>query len=81
MPQPTRRPRRRKPIKVRKCYFCEEKKEPWYSETEILNRFITERGKIVGRVRSGVCAKHQRRLSMAIKRARHLALLPFVVRT
>ena len=74
-------PRRRRQIRNKKCYFCEEKKEPGYLDTEVLNRFLTERGKIVGRVRSGVCAKHQRRLSLAVKHARHLALLPFVVKT
>lgn len=75
----SRRTRPRRQISVpRKCLFCEEKKEPWFSETEVLRRFVTERGKIVARTRSGVCAKHQRRLTLAIKHARHLALLPFV---
>jgi small subunit ribosomal protein S18 len=76
------RPRRpRKLVVSRKCLFCEEKKTPWFSETEVLQRFMTERGKIIARVRSGVCAKHQRRLTASIKHARHLALLPFVVRS
>lgn len=72
--------RRRRPrINVPKdCYFCKEKKEPYFSDVETLRRFITERAKIVGRMRSGVCAKHQRNLTIAIKHARHLALLPFV---
>jgi small subunit ribosomal protein S18 len=65
----------------KECYFCKEKKEPEFSDTSVLNRFITERAKIVGKVRNGLCAKHQKRLTIAIKRARHLALLPFVVRT
>jgi small subunit ribosomal protein S18 len=79
MRKPTRKPMRR--IQVPKtCYFCTEKKEPNYADTEVLRRFLTERGKIIGRARSGICAKHQRRLTSAIKHARHLALLPFIVR-
>jgi len=61
-----------------KCYYCENKKLPDYKEFDILKKFITDRGKISSRTRTGVCAKHQRLLSKAIKRARHLALLPFV---
>lgn len=72
--------RRRRLIVHKKCFFCEEKKEPKYADTEVLLRFVTERGKIIGRARSGVCAKHQRRLSLEIKYARHLALIPYVVR-
>lgn len=64
---------------TRKCFFCEDKKEPWFSDVEPLQRFLSERGKIIPRSRSGICAKHQRRLSISIKHARHLALLPFVV--
>ena len=47
-------------------------------EFEILRKFISDRGKISSRSRTGVCAKHQRSMTKAIKRARHLALLPFV---
>jgi small subunit ribosomal protein S18 len=43
----------------------------------MLRRFLSERGKIKGRRKSGTCAKHQRRLAIAIKRARHLALIPY----
>ena len=76
--KPVRRQRR---IEVPKnCAFCEEKKEPTYTDTEMLTRFITERGKIVGRLRNGICSKHQKKLTIAIKYARHLALLPFLVR-
>lgn len=62
------------------CFFCEEGRIPDYKDRETLARFITDRGKIVVRVRSGVCAKHQRRLTKAIKRARHLAFLPYMVK-
>lgn len=64
----------------KKCYFCEEKKEPWFSDVDSLNRFISERGKIIGAERNGLCAKHQRHLGAAIKYARHLSLMPFLVR-
>jgi len=62
----------------RVCQFCVEKTDVIdYKDVAILHRYITERGKIKGRRKSGTCAKHQRRLAIAIKRARHLALLPF----
>jgi small subunit ribosomal protein S18 len=48
-----------------------------YKATTLLRSYITDRGKITPRRKSGACAKHQRRLAMAIKRARHLALLPY----
>lgn len=60
------------------CFYCKEKKAPDYSEVSVLQRFTSDRGKILSRTRTGVCAKHQRRLTSAIKYARHLALLPFV---
>jgi small subunit ribosomal protein S18 len=62
------------------CSFCENKTEPNYKEIGSLTNFLTERGKIVGKARSGVCSTHQRLLSREIKRARIMALLPFVVR-
>jgi small subunit ribosomal protein S18 len=48
-----------------------------YKDVGLLRQFITEQGKIMARRKTGTCAKHQRRLAVAIKRARHLALLPF----
>jgi len=62
------------------CYFCKEKKEPSFTDIQVLNRFLTERNKIIPRSRSGDCSKHQRELSKNIKQARHLALLPFIAR-
>jgi small subunit ribosomal protein S18 len=60
------------------CRFCMEKVDDIsYKEVRMLNAFITERGKIVPRRLSGVCAPHQKRLSEAIKQARNIALLPF----
>lgn len=70
---------KKRKIKVpRNCFFCNEKVEPTFKEVAALSKYMSERGRIVGRDRSGVCAKHQRRLTMEIKRARFLAILPFV---
>ena len=62
------------------CFFCENKLNPDYKEVETLKQFITGRGKIVARSKTGVCRKHQKKLAVAIKRARHLVLLPFLTR-
>lgn len=60
------------------CAFCADKATSIdYKDTAKLKRFMTERGKIQPRRSSGVCAKHQRQLAMAIKRARMMALLPY----
>ncbi|PMP78033.1 MAG: 30S ribosomal protein S18 [Sulfurihydrogenibium sp.] len=61
------------------CKFCAEKKEPNYKDVETLKEFISERGKIIPRRTSGTCAKHQRKLSVEIKKARQLALIPYVI--
>ena len=61
------------------CQFCSnEVTEIDYKDVKLLSHFITERGKMVPSRVSATCAKHQRELSKAIKRARILALLPFV---
>lgn len=62
------------------CAFCVDKIETIdYKDVARLKRFITERGKILPRRITGNCARHQRQLTVAIKRARNLALLPFTV--
>jgi len=62
----------------RGCSFCSDDAEPIdYKDPQGLRYFVTERGKIVPRRISGVCAKHQRSVQLAIKRARTIALLPF----
>jgi small subunit ribosomal protein S18 len=72
--------RRLKPRPVKKnCPFCKEDREPDYKNADELRRYMTERGRILGRARTGICTKHQKRIDTAIKRARHIALLPFVV--
>ncbi|NLZ43771.1 MAG: 30S ribosomal protein S18 [Clostridia bacterium] len=71
-----RRERGKKKKKV--CAFCVDKVEKVdYKDVSRLRKFITERGKILPRRISGNCARHQRQLTVAIKRARHVALLPF----
>jgi len=65
--------------KERHCFFCANNiHEIDYKDTQLLRRFISSYAKIVSRKRSGVCASHQRVLAKAIKRARIMALLPFV---
>ncbi len=62
------------------CRFCAESELILdYKDSNLLRQYISERGKIVPRRISGNCAKHQRGLSLAIKRARILALLPFAI--
>ena len=75
-----RRSGRAKYIPKRKvCALCQDKIENIdYKDTALLRPYISDRGKIAPRRKSGACAKHQRRLALAIKRARHLALLPYV---
>ncbi|MBR5410027.1 MAG: 30S ribosomal protein S18 [Clostridia bacterium] len=71
------RPMNRKRKKV--CTFCVEKSEFIdYKDTAKLRRFISERAKILPRRVTGTCAEHQRELTVAIKRARQLALLPYI---
>ena len=68
--------RRRKKV----CYFTKNNVESIdYKDVELLKKFISERGKILPRRVTGTSAKYQRMLTTAIKRARHMALLPYVV--
>ena len=61
------------------CAFCVDKvSEIDYKDVAKLRRYLSERGKIVPRRVTGTCARHQRQLTIAIKRARHIALLPYV---
>jgi small subunit ribosomal protein S18 len=71
--------RRQRVNKRRKvCYFTANKiTHIDYKETELLKKFISERGKILPRRVTGTCAKYQRQLTTAIKRARHIGLLPY----
>ncbi|PKL11287.1 MAG: 30S ribosomal protein S18 [Spirochaetae bacterium HGW-Spirochaetae-6] len=65
-------------FRKKKCRLCESKmKEPDYKDIDFLSRFYTDRGKILPRRITGCCAKHQRKVKVAIKRARYMAILPF----
>ena len=78
--RPRRPGGRSKYIPKRKiCFFCRDKVQYIdYKDPVILRPYISDRGKIAPRRKSGACARHQRALAASIKRARHLALLPFV---
>jgi small subunit ribosomal protein S18 len=70
--------RKRRKRRPKVCHYCVDKVDHVdYKESEKLRRYITDRGKIIPRRVTGTCAKHQRQLTRAIKRARFLALLPF----
>jgi len=65
-------------MKKKVCSFCQDKVEYIdYKDVAKLRRYVSERAKILPRRITGTCAKHQRQLTEAIKRARHIALLPF----
>ena len=66
--------RRRKKV----CVFCGKDNVNDYKDTAKLKKYVSERGKILPRRITGTCAKHQRALTVAIKRARHVALMPYV---
>ena len=69
-----------KGIKRKYCKLCMEKVGfVDYKDEKRLGRFVTDRGKIVPRRISGNCARHQRKVQLAVKRARHIALLPFTI--
>jgi len=71
-------PKKRRLQSKKVCAFCTDKVESIdYKDTARLKRYMTEKGKIIPRRASGVCAKHQRELALAIKRARVMALLPY----
>lgn len=63
----------------KQCYFCSNKMTTVdYKDTQTLRRFMTPHAKIMSHNRTGTCPKHQRMVTLALKRARHMALLPFV---
>jgi small subunit ribosomal protein S18 len=72
--------RRKRFLRKKICRFCADRATLIdYKDVRRLRNLITERGKIIPRRISGNCARHQRQLTVSIKRARHLALMPFVV--
>lgn len=68
------------PERKKVCIFCKDKTIPTYTDASALRHFVSDRGRIVAKQRSGVCSKHQRTLTKEIKHARHLSLLPFTVK-
>lgn len=69
----------RRVVSKRPCRFCSEKVDVIdYKDVERIGRYVTDRGKIIPSRLTGTCAKHQRALTRAIKRARFMALLPYV---
>jgi small subunit ribosomal protein S18 len=78
----TNRPRYRRSYQPKRkvCAFCADKtKTITWKEPDGLRRFVDEGGYIRSRRKTGTCARHQRRLAVAVKRARHMALLPFTL--
>ena len=74
----TERPFRARKAKKKVCQFCvDQVQDIDYKDVAKLRRYVSERAKILPRRITGTCAKHQRQLTSAIKRARHIALLPF----
>ena len=68
--------------RVKVCRFCEDKAiKIDYRDDRMLRRFITERGKVIPRRMTGTCARHQRQVTTAIKRARNIAVLPYAAET
>lgn len=72
--------RNNREVAVKDCIFCKENKTPNFLEFEMLTKYTSERGKILPRSRTGLCSKHQRRVTREIKRARHMAFLPFILK-
>lgn len=77
--------RRKKQIKKERpvplnCRFCNENDAPTYKKWEILANFLNDRSKILPKTKTGLCAMHQRKVAREIKRARYLALMPFIAR-
>lgn len=62
------------------CAFCVNKTEPDYKNIDSLEISLSNKRRLVSRMVTGLCQKHQRRIAVAVKQARHLALLPFVGR-
>ncbi|MGN0507252.1 MAG: 30S ribosomal protein S18 [Lachnospiraceae bacterium] len=82
-PERTDAPMKRRVVRRRKkvCVFCADKTNAGidYKDVNKLKRYVSERGKILPRRITGNCAKHQRALTVAVKRARHVALMPYTM--
>lgn len=68
-------------MEIKICYFCQQKMDKIdYKDVRLLRHYMNSQGKIYPRKKYGTCAKHQRALAQAIKRARVIALVPFVIK-
>lgn len=65
-------------VKAKHCPLCAMDIYVDYKDIPLLKKYVSDRGKILGRAKTGICAKHQRQITKSIKRARIMALLPFV---
>lgn len=79
MQKTTRKPRKAK-VQKKDCYFTSSNTTPNYKDVLVLKRFLSERGKILPSSVSGISSKFQRKLSAEVKKARHMALLPYTDR-
>lgn len=71
-------PEQAAPTRIKRvCTFCQTEKSPSYTDAASLRRFLTDRGRILPKLKNNLCSKHQRKVTKQIKYARHLALLPF----
>lgn len=74
----------RRPIKLRpvakNCPFCANKTVPDYKDIGLLIKYTSERGKILGKARTGICSEHLRAVARELRRARFMALIPYIVR-
>lgn len=64
-------------LRAKNCPLCKNDITVDYKDVATLSKHLSERGKILGRAKVGICAKHQRQVTRGVKRARHMALLPF----
>lgn len=82
MPKPKRssEPRKDIPAKKKSCFFCDNGKQPHFTDSTQLRRQMSDRSRINPKQRSGNCARHQRMLTEQVKYARHLAILPFITK-
>jgi small subunit ribosomal protein S18 len=79
VPRRTKKARPFDPARRRYCSFCKEKVDDVdYKDINVLRRYVSERGKIKSRRNTGACRRHQRQVALAVKRAREMALLPYV---
>ena len=67
----------RKQTRAKNCPLCKSDTQVDYKDAPALKKYISERGKILGRARTGICAAHQRQVTRSVKRARYMAILPF----